>query len=330
MATLFSYLRRTMTFAVLSAALIVMVACGDSDDDDSMDTGTGQTTGGNTAGDQMSGGGDVGGGSDGGDDVGGDDDDDGDDDAVQETVNADGTSQFVVPLSAEQEVPPLDIDGATAEGNLIIDKASGAVSGSVAVSGLTGQAQMAHIHTGVAGTNGEVLITLEGNTDGSVWSVPVDGALDSDGLSALALGALYLNVHTSANAGGEIRGQIIPLGLALEDSELSGAEEVPPVETSASGLGISTVNTATGAISATVFTSDLSGNATAAHIHPGAEGVNGAPIITLVQDTGDTSIWRTPEGSILSAEQITAFENEELYFNVHTEANPGGEIRGQL
>lgn len=308
-----------MTFGLLTAILITMAACSSSDDDDQMPTDTGQTTDGGMTDSGMTDSG-----------MTGDGDDDGDDDAVQETANADGTAQFVVPLSAEQEVPPLDLDDATAEGNLTIDRASGTVSGSVAVSGLTGQAQMAHIHTGVAGTNGPVLIALEGNTDGSLWSVPVDGALDSDGLAALANGELYLNVHTEANAGGEVRGQIIPLGIALEDSELSGAEEVPPVNVSASGLGVSTVNTETGAISATVFTSGLSGDATAAHIHPGAAGVNGAPIITLEQDSGNSSIWRTPEGSMLSTEQITAFEDEELYFNVHTEAYPDGEIRGQL
>jgi len=256
-------------------------------------------------------------------------DGDGDDDAVQETVNTDGTSTFIVPLSAEQEVPPADAESATGEANLSIDRASGAISGSVAVSELSGQAQMAHIHTGVGGTNGDVLIGLTGNEDGSLWTVPVDSVLSAEALTALGNGELYLNVHTADNPGGELRGQIIPTGILFEDSELSGAEQVPPVVTDASGVGVSTVNSETGAISATIFVTGLDA-ATMAHIHAGAEGENGDVIIGLEQDADNPGIWRTPAASTLTVEQVEAYEAEALYFNVHSDTNSGGEIRGQL
>lgn len=259
----------------------------------------------------------------------GDDGDDGDDDAVQEVVNADGGSTFIVPLSAEQESPPVDADTATGEANLLIDRSSGAISGSVAVSSLSGQAQMAHIHQAAGGVNGDVLLGLMGNADGSVWTVPADSVLNADALTALGNGELYVNVHTEANPGGEIRGQIIPIGILFEDSELSGDEEVPPVTTDASGVGVSTVNSETGAISATIFITGLD-NATMAHIHTGAEGVNGDVIIPLEQDADNPGIWRTPVSSTLTSEQVDAYEDEALYFNVHSDANPGGEVRGQL
>jgi hypothetical protein len=165
-----------------------------------------------------------------------------DDDPVQETVNTDGTSTFIVPLSAEQEVPAVDLELATGEGNLSIDRATGAISGSVTVSDLSGQAQTAHIHSGLGGSNGGALVVLAGNDDGSEWTVPADSVLDADALIALGNGGLYLNVHTTDNPGGEVRGQIIPLGILFEDSELSGGEEVPLVVTDASGVGVSTVD----------------------------------------------------------------------------------------
>lgn len=313
--------RRVLMYGLLSVSLVAMSACSDDDDDDDGVTPTPPT--------EMEGGMD-------GDDMDGDDDDDmdgdddGDDDAVQETENDDGTSTFIVPLSGEQEVPMVDVDGATGEGNLIIDPASGQISGSIAVSGLSGQAQMAHIHQAFAGTNGGILITLVGSDEGATWTVPegADGMLSAEGLTALGNGELYLNVHTAANMGGEIRGQIIPEDILLEDSELSGAEEVPPVTTEASGTGISTVNSETGAISATIVTSGVV--AIAAHIHVGAEGVNGEVIIPLEQNADDANTWSTPAGAMLSAEQITAYEAEGLYFNVHSDANTDGEIRGQL
>jgi hypothetical protein len=105
---------------------------------------------------------------------------------------------------------------------------------------------------------------------------------------------------------------------------LSGANEVPPVTTSASGDG--TISIADdGAVSGSVTTKGVQG--TAAHIHTGAAGKNG-PVIVPFTKEGDT--YKAPAGAKLSADQMTAFKAGELYFNVHSAANPGGEIRGQL
>jgi len=242
--------------------------------------------------------------------------------------NGDGTTTFVVPLSGDQEVPPVNVEGATGEGNLTIDTASGNASGSVAVSGLSGPATMAHIHQGFAGSNGDVVLGLEGNEDSSVWSVPAATVLSAEILTALSNGELYINVHTEANPGGELRGQIIPEGVVVQTSALTGQSEVPPVTTEAMGTGVSTVNTETGAISASVVTTGVT--ATMAHIHMGIAGENGDVIIGLEQDPADANIWRTPAGAMLGTEQVVIYQDGGLYFNVHSEANPGGEIRGQL
>jgi hypothetical protein len=105
---------------------------------------------------------------------------------------------------------------------------------------------------------------------------------------------------------------------------LSGANEVPPVTTSASGKGTITIAN-DGAVSGSVTASGVA--ATMAHIHMGAEGKNGRPIITL-QKKGDT--YEVPAGAKLSAEQMQAFKAGDLYINVHSDAHPSGEIRGQL
>jgi hypothetical protein len=70
----------------------------------------------------------------------------------------------------------------------------------------------------------------------------------------------------------------------------------------------------------------LSGPATAAHIHPGARGVNGAPLITLCTPCTSPVTGTTP----VTAPQIAAMKTRQTYVNVHTAANPGGEIRGQV
>jgi hypothetical protein len=105
---------------------------------------------------------------------------------------------------------------------------------------------------------------------------------------------------------------------------LSGANEVPPVTTSASGEGMISIAD-NGAVSGSVTTKGVQG--TAAHIHIGAAGKNGPVAVPFTKD-GDT--FKAPAGAKLNADQMQAFKAGDLYFNVHSAAHPGGEIRGQL
>jgi hypothetical protein len=106
---------------------------------------------------------------------------------------------------------------------------------------------------------------------------------------------------------------------------LTGAEEVPAVTTAATGSGTITVKDDK-SVSGSVTTKDLAG--LAAHIHLAPAGKNGPPIITLTK-TSD-GVWSVPEGAKLTDEQYAAFKAGSLYVNVHSAANKGGEIRGQL
>ena len=107
--------------------------------------------------------------------------------------------------------------------------------------------------------------------------------------------------------------------------KLSGDQEVPPVSTSATGAGTITV-APDGAVSGSVDTTGLAG--TMAHIHMAPAGKNGPVIVPLVK-SGD-STWSVPPGAKLTPEQLKAYQAGDLYVNVHTEANKGGEIRSQL
>jgi len=105
---------------------------------------------------------------------------------------------------------------------------------------------------------------------------------------------------------------------------LTGANEVPPVSTSATGEG--TISIADdGAVSGSVMTKGVQG--TAAHIHVGAAGKNGPVAVPFTKD-GDT--FKAPAGAKLNADQMKAFKSGDLYVNVHSAAHPDGEIRGQL
>ena len=106
---------------------------------------------------------------------------------------------------------------------------------------------------------------------------------------------------------------------------LSGSHETPPVKTMARGSAVIAV-TADGAVSGKVTTHGIKG--TMAHIHEGAAGTAGKPIIPL--KAGPHGTWLVPAGSKLSADQLKEFLAGDLYVNVHSAAHPGGEIRGQL
>lgn len=106
---------------------------------------------------------------------------------------------------------------------------------------------------------------------------------------------------------------------------LSGSQEVPPVTTSATGSGTITV-AADQSISGSIKTTGIKG--TAAHIHMAASGANGPVIVPLTKDGDDG--WAVGPGAKLQDAHFQAFKDGNLYVNVHSEANKGGELRGQI
>jgi len=106
---------------------------------------------------------------------------------------------------------------------------------------------------------------------------------------------------------------------------LSGTQEVPPVTTSASGNGTITVGPDK-SVNGSITTTGVA--ATAAHIHDGAPGKNGPVIIPLVKTS--ENVWSVPAGAKFTDAQHESYRAGNFYVNVHSAANKGGEIRGQL
>jgi ABC-type Fe3+-hydroxamate transport system substrate-binding protein len=111
-----------------------------------------------------------------------------------------------VKLSGSEQNPPVTTS-ASGSGTITV-KDDKTVSGSVKTTGVVGTA--AHIHMAPVGRNGPVIVTLTKSSDGNTWSVPAGAKLTDAQYDTYKKGGLYVNVHSAANKGGEIRGQLKP------------------------------------------------------------------------------------------------------------------------
>jgi CHRD domain len=127
----------------------------------------------------------------------------------QQGTMAAKTVTYKAHLTAKDEVPP-NASAAMGDGTFVFDPATKQLTWDVTFSGLSGPALASHIHGPAApGTNAGVLIQFEtpnapaGEIKGSTFLV-------TEQVNDLQAGKYYVNVHTAANKGGEIRGQLMP------------------------------------------------------------------------------------------------------------------------
>ncbi len=139
---------------------------------------------------------------------------------------------------------------------------------------------------------------------------------------------MYVNVHSNQAPAGIMRGQMDKNIIFAANVAMSGANEVPPVTTTAKGttyLRLADDNT----LFSKVIVTDLEAGdtLTAAHVHTAAAGVNGPVLIPLCEGAVDFGVSKV---SALTAATISSLLNDEVYANAHTTSHPSGIIRGQI
>jgi Cu/Zn superoxide dismutase len=233
-------------------------------------------------------------------------------------------ADIVLPViaSGQDEIPPVATNG-LGLGTFRFSQNLTRMDYKLAPFGLSGPVMAAHIHKWDEMTNGPVIAPL--NTGEFISGFIDDPALVEEILFEIFTGGAYVNVHTAAHPAGEIRGQIVSELPNNAEAVFSGDQENPPVNTNARAYGYASLNFPNlDSISYVVFYTDMV--ATAAHIHRGAVGVNGPVITPLTLFAPGIYIGRAP----ITPSNVTAFMKDELYFNIHSSAHPGGEIRGQF
>jgi len=184
----------------------------------------------------------------------------------------------------------------------------------------------AHIHRGGYGQEGPIVASLDGVSD-TTTTVTGTWTMSPGQVDSLLAGFLYVNVHTAAHPAGHIRSQIIPVPNALTPG--INSRQVPHSVTDSSGSGESFLNIdpVNKVLYYWIRWRDLTGPPTAAHFHLGPITIEGPPLKTIDLAPGrniTSGSWQlddTTYDHLLAAA---------IYINIHTAANPTGEIRGQI
>ncbi len=233
---------------------------------------------------------------------------------VTHTASAD-TYMYGCVLDGAQVTTPTG-SPAIGGGQFVIDTDANTVQYRIAFTGLAAAETGAHIHGPASpGTNGAVLHPFSvGNPKTGTWNYAE--AEEGDILA----GKTYVNIHSAAFPGGEVRGQITPLNASLD-----GAQEVPPVATPGRGWGVFQIDTVAKELHYFIWVDGLTGAETGAHIHgPALHGVNGGVAEPLPAGSPKVGTWTydvSEEEGIVSGH---------YYVNIHTTPFPSGEVRGQI
>lgn len=242
------------------------------------------------------------------------------------------------------QVVPADATAATGTASIVIDDMQTKIQYSVSATGL-GTVTSVRIHRGDPGTNGGAMFTLASGP----FTNPLSGTLTLSDLTpvpgagsfhaatgAILSGKAYVLI-TATTPAAQIRGQIGSATVA--SAKLTGAQEVPLVAGAGTGTFSAQLDAAQSSIAVTLTYASLGSATTAAHIHAGAAGVGGGPMIfnlSLVAFTSPLTItlssadFMAGGGLTTFADAVNALLSGTLYVNIHTTGNLGGEIRGQI
>ncbi|MBD1391054.1 CHRD domain-containing protein [Neiella sp. HB171785] len=230
-----------------------------------------------------------------------------------------------VALNGAQSVPVVDTQ-ATASATIEVDQSLYQFRATLDISDID-NVQAAHIHQGRIGVNGDVAFAFEAVDDDSMAIAITD--LSAELIDDMLDGDWYINVHTTTHASGEVRGQIVNPTTTVVTFMLSGSQSVPAVMTDAVGYGYATLDSNGYEVDLKVHTMAVE-DATMAHIHEGFVGENGGVVVALEQHPDDINVWQTPQGAMLDEATAMRLVSGGHYVNVHTPANPSGELRGQI
>jgi hypothetical protein len=249
---------------------------------------------------------------------------------------------FFSPLSGASEAVPVNT---AARGMVAIEVSANA---NVAVGSFTDLSSPvatniaggAHLHTGLAGQNGPILTLLsitDPTTSGEFNAIDNRFELSTGALDSLRGRLVYVNIHSTENTGGELRGQVLPNAESYFHATLDGINETDAL--AVSGLGGLKLELVDNTLVCTGSFADLAGEfdiniAGGAHLHLASVGNNGGidfPLTTNLAGDNLSGFFTAADNTFeLTADQVASLRAGDYYANIHTAAQGSGELRGQL
>ncbi len=239
----------------------------------------------------------------------------------------DGTQQVPMNASTAKGVAAinLSLDGKFLEVKSVTDGLSGAIMG-------------AHLHKGIAGTNGGLLVDLSSmisaNGRALYGVVEIDDSIKSVFQNYVKTGMVYLNIHTMANPNGEVRGQIKYDQNLRFDARIDTTQITGNLNTISSAIGAAkfSLNLTYDTLKYYIVASNLTGAIAAAHIHNAEPNMDGGVVYefptTAFNGNVISGAWTKSNG--LTENLISQLLYGNLYVAIHTAENPAGELRGQI
>lgn len=199
-----------------------------------------------------------------------------------------------------------------------------------------------HLHMAPAGSNGSIALSLTAqlasdNSSGTYLAADNAFELTAEQKTALMNREFYVNIHTTAYAAGELRGQVVPAASTAFFAQLSGSAEIPSVHSGGSGAAVLELHGDTLKLSGSfsglesAFNAEIAGGS---HLHFGHAGENGSVGFSLnaaLDADLMAGAYITSDNSFeLTAEQKQMLLDRKIYINIHTLESPSGELRGQV
>ena len=189
-----------------------------------------------------------------------------------------------------------------------------------------------HLHNAPINMNGGVEVDLTPSVMGNrVMGMITGSTLTTTLINKMLTGDIYINIHTAANANGEIRGQVYRAAREGYNINLDGMQEVPAVTTLATGSGVVSVDRNQSNAHVMIVANGITPNG--AHFHNAVMGQNGPVIFDLTpwwMNGGAFGYWKSSDTPPFNVANSVKFRNDSVYVNLHTTLNPNGEIRGQV
>jgi hypothetical protein len=223
-------------------------------------------------------------------------------------------------VMAPGEIFPAPASKASGVARVVVQRDTGAVSGSVTLQGV--RASTLTLNEGFAGSSGEAVLALapKAGSPGE-WDIPAGLTLTSEQLAAAMQGRLYLIATSTAHPEGEVRGQLAPDNIRVTFSELTASPASAALGLSGSGLAATTVDTGARTLTLHVNTAGVAGASSAAVD-------TGAARIALARDAVNPAHWSV-ERAAIGADAVARFEAGRWSADVGA-PQTGGSIRGSI